>query len=299
MEWFEDSGVKRFFRARSKLNYPGTVSHITQRAAGADSLFHETDDYLEMLGRLKKVAEDFELEVFSFVLMPNHIHLEVRQKEKNLPEAMRELFSRYARRHNVKYERKGHLMGGPYRQAVCLDQAYMLTLSLYIHLNPVRAGLVEHPEDYRWSSARMYTRVKKVESFVCAEPVLGLISDDRKEAVQYYKQMLEHGKGIKTGEVLEDQEAIHQLQWRMKASGILGRLKALSPWHDLDPVDENELTRLISSVVERQAIQLPKERAARRYLVEQLISRGYTRKEIARRLGISRKTVYNLLKNRP
>jgi len=119
MDWIEESGVRRFFRAKMKFNSPGMLSHITQRAAGADQLFHEEDDYLEFLGRMKHVSETFQLEIFSFVCMPNHVHLLVHQTEDNLPDAMRELFSRFARRQNVKYARKGHLFGGPYRQAVC------------------------------------------------------------------------------------------------------------------------------------------------------------------------------------
>ena len=72
------------------------------------------------------------------------------------PEAMRNLFSLYARVFNKKYKRRGHLFGGPYRQAVCLDDSYLLSVSLYIHANPVRAGIVGAPQDYRWSSIRLY-----------------------------------------------------------------------------------------------------------------------------------------------
>ena len=108
MEWIKESELKRFFRARIKLNYAGTLSHITQRAAGSDLLFHEDDDYLEFLGRMKEVAGNYQLEISSFVCMPNHIHIQVRQTKNNLPDAMRELFSRFARRQNIKYQRKGH-----------------------------------------------------------------------------------------------------------------------------------------------------------------------------------------------
>ena len=118
MDQLKNGSIKRIFRARRKINAPGVISHITQRASGADQLFHEEDDYLEMLARLKQVSQTQELEFIAFVLMPNHLHLLLRQNEANLYEAMRELFSRYAQRHNKKYERKGHLFGGPYRQAV-------------------------------------------------------------------------------------------------------------------------------------------------------------------------------------
>ena len=71
----ESGQVKRFFRTRQKLNAPGVISHITQRASGADRLFQEEDDCLEMLARLKRVSQTHELEFMAFVLMPNHVHL--------------------------------------------------------------------------------------------------------------------------------------------------------------------------------------------------------------------------------
>ncbi len=69
-------------------------------------------------------------------------HLLLSPEEDNLYDAMRDLFSRYAMKFNRKYERKGHLFGGPYRQAVCLDDSYLLAASVYIHPNPVKATIV-------------------------------------------------------------------------------------------------------------------------------------------------------------
>jgi putative transposase len=191
------------------------MSHITQRASGAERLFHEDDDYLEMLVRLKKVSETYEIEFVAFVLMPNHVHFLLQQNEANLHEAMRDLFSQYARRHNKKYERKGHLFGGRYRQAVCLDESYFLAVSLYIHLNPVRAGLVVQPTDYRWSSCRLFTESPATQSFVSPQRILELLSPDSQEAQGIYRGMLEEGRKIKMGEVFEDRRAIHDLQWRL------------------------------------------------------------------------------------
>jgi REP element-mobilizing transposase RayT len=168
----ESGKVKRFFRVRQKINAPGIISHITQRASGAERLFHEEDDCLEMLARLKRVSQTHELEFMAFVLMPNHVHLLLSQKKENLHKAMRELFLGYSRRYNKKYERKGHLFGGRYRQAVCFDEAYFLAVSLYIHLNPVRAGLVVQPTDYRWSSCRLYTEAPVTQSFVSPQEFL-------------------------------------------------------------------------------------------------------------------------------
>jgi putative transposase len=284
-----------------KLNYPGTLSHITQRAAGADQLFHEDDDYLDFLGRMKEISQKFQLEILSFVCMPNHIHIQAHQTEANLPEAMKELFGRYARRQNTKYQRKGHLFGGPYRQAVCLDDIYTLTVSLYIHLNPVRAGLTDDPRKYRWSSCSLYCREDPPQSFLYPKKILGQLSDNHHKAVEKYKESLYKGMEIKIGEVLEDQEAIHRFQAQMAKIPVFKDilryfLKEVSGKDTQKMISDYDLVQLINELAEKQPVQLPKDKAARKYFVVQLLSRGYTRKEIARRLNISRKTLYNIIK---
>jgi putative transposase len=292
----ESGRVRRFFSARRKINAPGVISHITQRASGAERLFHEEDDYLELLARLKQISHNHEIEFIAFVLMPNHVHLLLEQKEANLHEAMRELFSRYARRHNKKYERKGHLFGGRYRQAVCLDEAYFIAVSLYIHLNPVRAGLVTHPRDYRWSSCRLFTDSEAGESFVAAHRILELLSDNSSKAKDIYREILEEGSKIKMGEVLEDRRAIHDLQTSL--SGVFHLFRKLARLRKDEPPKywgDSELDERIASLAGGGIHPLPSDHRAKRFLVEQLISRGFTRNEIARKLGISRKSVYNLL----
>jgi len=296
----ESGRVRRFFSARRKINAPGVISHITQRASGAEKLFHEEDDFLQMLARLKKISQNYDIELISFVLMPNHVHLLLEQNEANLHEAMRELFSRYARRHNKKYERKGHLFGGRYRQAVCLDEAYFIAVSLYIHLNPVRAGLVLHPSDYRWSSGRLFIDSEVGDSFVSPHRILELLSDDSLKSRDIYREMLEEGKKIRMGEVLEDRRAIHDLQTSL--SSVFHLFRRLANLRKTEPPKhwgDSELDERIASFAEGRVHPLPSDNRAKRYLVEQLISRGFTRKEIARKLGISRKTIYNLLSQPP
>ena len=296
----ESGKVKRFFRTRQKLNAPGVISHITQRASGADRLFHEEDDFLEMLARLKQVSKTHELEFIAFVLMPNHVHLLLSQNEANLHAAMRDLFRGYSRRFDKKYERKGHLFGGRYRQAVCLDESYFLAVSLYIHLNPVRAGLVVQPTDYRWSSCRLFTESPVTQSFVSPQRIFELLSQDPQEAQGIYREMLEEGQKIKMGEVFEDRRAIHDFQWKL--SGVfhlLGKMGTLRKDQPSKDWDETELEERIAAFVKGRIHPLPRDKEAKRYLVEQLISRGFARREIAQKLGVSRKTIYNLLAQPP
>ncbi len=105
LQLISDGKIKRYFRATRKLNVPNMVSHITQRAAGKEPLFLEDGDYLAMLGFLKEIATNSMLRIYSFCLMPNHIHLLLSPQEENLFDAMRDLFSRYAMKFNRKYER--------------------------------------------------------------------------------------------------------------------------------------------------------------------------------------------------
>ncbi len=302
MKRIHSGGPKRFFRARLKFNFPENISHITQRASGSDRLFHEDDDYLEFLGRLKAVSQDYRLEIFSFVCMPNHVHIQMRQTESNLPVAMRELFGRFARRQNEKYERKGHLFGGPYRQAICLDALYALNVSLYIHLNPVRAGLVDDPVKYRWSSCSLFCKEDPPESFIFPDKILRFLSEEHRTAVESYRKFLDEGAKIKPGEILEDPEAIHRFQAQLSKVPVLRKIvRLLGKGKKYQRKEETayEFLDLMNDLVEKRPVQLPKDRAARRYLIEQLISRGYTQTEIADRLGITRKTIYNIIKNLP
>ncbi len=296
----ESGRVKRFFRARQKMNAPGVISHITQRASGAELLFHEEDDYLEILARLKEICRTYKVDLIAFALMTNHVHLLLHQNEANLHEAMRDLFSKYARRYNRKYERKGHLFGGRYRQAVCLDEAYFLAVSLYIHLNPVRAGLTLQPDDYRWSSCRLFTQSTVTESFVSPKRILELLSQKLEEAQDIYRKMLEDGRKMEMGEVLEDRLAIQNLQGKLSSMfDLFGKLAALRKGEFTKHWDERELDERIGPFVEGRILPLPKDKVGKRYLVEQLISRGFTRGEIAQKLGVSRKTIYNLLAQPP
>src|SRR3989338_5023125 len=137
----ENGKVRRFFRARNKLSYPGAVYHVTQRATGREYLFLEEADYLYMLHLIKEKSQKFEIDIFAFALMPNHIHLLFKLNKDNLSNAMKNIFEMYANYFNTKYERKGRLFAGSYRGALCLDDSYLLAASVYIHLNPCRAGI--------------------------------------------------------------------------------------------------------------------------------------------------------------
>lgn len=293
------AGKQRVFRAKHKICNSGYISHITQRAAGREPLFLEDGDYLTMLGLLKNTSEVHEVKFYALALMPNHIHLLLEPGKDNLSQAMHSIFFRYARRFNRKYERRGHIFGGPYRQAVCLDNTYLLAASIYIHLNPVRAGLSKQAQEYRWSSCSLYSRLDPPSSFVDPGPVLGLLDQDQGQARKYYSTLL-HGAGSDSpGNALEQEGVIERLLTGLVRMfpGILdrvGRKQQTAQKNSKQVPELPDLDDLLHKVLSSKP-RSPETLKARKYLVEQLVARGFKKTEIAQRLKLNRKTVYNIL----
>ena len=295
------TGKRRVFRARKKLNKAGLISHITQRAPGKEKIFHEEEDYLTMLWLLKDIALRFEVNFHAFCLLPNHVHFLLQTTQDNLSQAMHSVFFRYGMRYNRKYERRGHVFGGSYRQAVCLDDSYFLTASVYIHLNPFRAGLVDRAEDYSWSSCSLYcSPIPSPQSFVSPDRILSLIDSDHDLARKRYSSLLRKGKDCGQDNVLEQETAIEKLVSKFadmfphlfqKAKNKL-TLTSSDGGMILEQPDLEGMIKRIHNWKPRSA----KTRQARKYLVQQLLARGYKRTEIAAKLGISRKTIYHILK---
>lgn len=276
--------IKRIFRARLKIDELGIVSHITQHAPGREMLFLEGADYLYMLRLIKETAEKFSLDIFSFCLMKNHIHILLRQLKENLKKAMKNLFERYADYFNAKYERKGHVFCGAFRQAVCLDEDYLFAITTYIHTNPLRAGLVDYP----WSSVKPYIMPIKSETFLNYRFVLNMLSKDIVKAREVYQNLLKEAVKIKVGNVLEDENAMES--FRSSLNGIIHKLFM----HQVENISifDIDLEKKIEELRNKKRLRAPQEIEARKYLIQQLRSRGYKTAEIAEKLGISRRSLY-------
>lgn len=292
--------ISRFFRARKKLTQASVISHITQRAAGKEPCFVEDEDYLCMLGFLKESSHNHDYDVYSLCLMENHVHLLLQTREGNLSVAMKDLFSRYAMRFNRKYERRGHLFGGPFRQAVCLDRAYLLAASTYIHLNPVKAGIVSDPRDYRWSSARLFTEDWQKDSFVDAAFILRMLSEDISDASKQYRKILMKGSRLPIDYAKTQEIGVEHYKQKLLSAlpGIFRKFsegKPVAKTGATEIWETEELERKIDETLALYGIRKPGSRAAMKFLIEQMIARGFKRYEIAERLGLSPKTVYNLL----
>jgi putative transposase len=287
----QEGKVKRYFRSREKLSYRGAINHITQRAPGREKLFVEESDYLYMLHLLKKSSKEFKLRLFSFVLMSNHVHLLFQLQEDNLSRAMQHLFHTYACYFNKKYERKGHSVCGRYRQALCFDETYLLASSIYIHINPVVAGIVKRFEDYRWSSVALFTTPVSKRTFIDYTFILNLLDDDLASARVAYSELMNRSISIKVGNIWDNHRAIDRF-----------RDMLLTPLKEIIEDHKNARTTIvIDSVTDDFATYKrkrdPTSKAAKAYVVAQLIAKGYTITEIAKKLEISKRAVYSVMKS--
>lgn len=138
---------------RARLLLPGVPLHIIQRGNNRQRCFLQDADYLVYLEWLHDHAGETGCRVHAYVLMSNHVHLLISFDDVTAPGAlMKALGEQYVRYFNRRYGRSGTLWEGRYRSCLVQDEQYLLTCQRYIELNPVRAGLVSEPGEYRWSS---------------------------------------------------------------------------------------------------------------------------------------------------
>lgn len=138
-----------------RLDVPGLPVHIVQRGNNRQACFHLDSDRTFFLYALQEACRDRQCQLHAFVLMTNHVHLLVTPLEKRGTSLlMMDLGRRYVRYFNDMHDRTGTLWEGRFRSSLVETRLYCLACYRYIELNPVRAGLVSGPEQYRWSSYR-------------------------------------------------------------------------------------------------------------------------------------------------
>jgi len=155
---------------------PGIPHHITQRGNRRMETFFQDADYREYLYLMAEWCNRCKVQVWCYCLMTNHVHLiAVPKSEDGLRRAIGEAHRRYTRYINFKKGWKGHLWQGRFG-SYPMDEQYMITTARYIELNPVKAGIVKHPGDYKWSSARAHLEGGD-DLLVKAEPLLSIVPD--------------------------------------------------------------------------------------------------------------------------
>ncbi|MGA9851606.1 MAG: transposase [Gammaproteobacteria bacterium] len=141
---------------RARIAISGIPWHIIQRGNNRSACFYADEDYQRYLDTMQEVAERYDCSIHAYVLMTNHVHLLLTPKRRDSASLfMKHLGQRYVQYINRTYHRSGTLWEGRFRSCLTQKEDYVLTCYRYIELNPVRADMVPHPRDYRWSSYRV------------------------------------------------------------------------------------------------------------------------------------------------
>ncbi|MBI4803081.1 MAG: transposase [Elusimicrobia bacterium] len=188
----------------ARIDIAGCLYHVIARGNERHSIFRDDVDYLDFLSRLRTSLDKTGNKCLAWCLMPNHFHLLILRGERPLSELMRRLMTGYVGSFNQRHKRCGHLFQNRYKAILCEEEEYLLELAAYIHLNPLRAGLVrgyQNLEKYRWTGHGEITGARRAE-IAERDYVLEHFAGKTVEAVHKYDRFLrERINKFKTGEL--------------------------------------------------------------------------------------------------
>ena len=156
---------------RKRIDTPGAWHHVMNRGADQANIFFEDEDCEKFLEEVADAVASFGVEVHAFSLTPNHFHLLVRSPNANLSAFMKQISGKFTQRRNRRTGGKGPVFRGRYRSQLLTDNQYLRHLVGYIHLNPVRAGLVKRPDEDCWTSHRYHTGLQRAPAWLSTDMV--------------------------------------------------------------------------------------------------------------------------------
>ncbi len=187
-----------------RIEYPGAFYHVFSRGNQRQPVFLSDDDRYFFLKCLREAHEKFGVIVHVYCLMPNHYHLIIETPLGNLSSMMHFLNTMYTVYFNTKHKRCGHLFQGRFKSILIQAEGYATELSRYIHLNPVRAELVDRPEQYPWSSYAQYCGTARHEKWIETAFILNLFAEYPEEARTDYAGFVIKGIGQDVPALIKD-----------------------------------------------------------------------------------------------
>ncbi|MFO1429799.1 MAG: transposase [Candidatus Competibacteraceae bacterium] len=216
-----------------RLEFAGALYHVTARGNERRDIFlgNLDDDRAVFLVKLGQVCERFNWICHAYCLMTNHYHLLIETPDANLSKGMRQLNGVYTQHVNRTHGRVGHLFQGRYQGILVEKDGYLLELARYVVLNPVRAGMVNRPEAWPWSSYRATVGDIEPPAFLATDWLLRAFGDDRQQAVNGYRKLVADGmtapspwRNLKNQVYLGSERFVEQLQARIDPSRSLGEV---------------------------------------------------------------------------
>jgi len=180
---------------QARLDIPGALHHIMVRGINKTDIFEDDQDRTLFLERLGKNVTDGQCTVYAWALMNNHVHILFKSGKQGISAVMRKLLTWYAQYFNRRHTRTGHLFENRYKSILCDEDNYLLALVRYIHLNPLRAGIVKTIQEldrYPWCGHRAIIG-KKAYPWMDTEYVLAQFGGTRRKVLHEYRRFLQEG----------------------------------------------------------------------------------------------------------
>ncbi|MET0981297.1 MAG: transposase [Telluria sp.] len=264
-----------------RLEFPGALYHVTSRGNRRNPIYVDDADRSAWLRVLGRVCERYHFVIHSFCQMTNHYHLLVETVEPNLSTGMRQLNGLYSQYFNWRHSLVGHLFQGRYKAILVQKESYLLELSRYIVLNPVRAKVVSSLDDWQWSSHPYFVGQEQPPSWLERNGLLNRFGNAHMEAISAYRAFVLQG----INEINPLAAIRHQI--------LLGD-DAFVAAHQ-EPQRSEDLVEVVRT--ERRAVALPLAEYQAQYadrdeaMARAYLSGAFTMPQIARAFSVSAKTV--------
>ena len=270
-----------------RIEFPNALYHITSRGDRREAIYRDDEDRRQWLNILSQVCESFNWVINGYCQMTNHYHLLAETIDGNLSRGMRQLNGLYTQKFNNRYKESGHLFQGRYKAIIVQKENYLLELSRYVVLNPVRAKMVALPEDWPWSSYKAMSNLEEAKPWLDVDWTLSQFGTDRTAAIGTFQKFVLQGKG------LADPKAAVKNQLFLGSDSFVSLHR--------QNVDESEKLSAVSKAHKR-SIALPLSAYQSNYssrdeaMARAYLSGAYTMSEIARHFDVHYMTVSRALK---
>ena len=175
----------------------GAIYHLTPAGNAGRAIFADDVDRQKFLALAGPIAATYDVTIIGYCLMGNHVHLLVISGSGGLSRFVQVLLTRFARWANRRHGSEGHVFENHFHATHVVGDSHLWSAASYVDLNPVEAGLVERPEEWRWSSYRAHVGIEAPPEFLANDVFLGYFGTTRSRAIDAYRQFVEEGLAAK------------------------------------------------------------------------------------------------------